>query len=52
MKLILTSFPELKTREEDEDYAIPFFSTYAWHTDSVIKELWLMADNELEKIEY
>lgn len=50
MKPILESFPEIK--EKQNDYAINYGSSFSWHTDSVIKELWAIANKELKTIKY
>ncbi|BAZ44835.1 hypothetical protein NIES4102_18520 [Chondrocystis sp. NIES-4102] len=51
MKPILESFPEIKDKQDD--YAITSLNNeIAWHTDSVIRELWTIANKELETIKY
>ena len=50
MQPVLASFPELY--EKESDYTTYLGGSHVWHTDSVIRELWAMANNELDTIEY
>ncbi len=54
MKPILESFPEIKDKQNDyaitQDHGSEI--RIVWHTDSVIQELWAMANSELETIKY
>ncbi|PSB11387.1 hypothetical protein C7B62_05635 [Pleurocapsa sp. CCALA 161] len=49
MQLVLTSFPEIKDKQDD--YTMFLLGAYQWNTNSVLSELWTIADRELEKIE-